>query len=146
MRRLAVLVTAGVVLALLVIAQLVLPGIAAQRLRDRLSRSGKVLQVEVDAFPAIELLWHQADRVVVRVAQYRSTPGHLGSLLDQAADVGSLDASATEFDTGLLTLRDATLRKRGNELTGSARVTRAISAPRCRSWMVCSRWPPPTGN
>ena len=123
MRRLAVLVTAGVVLVLLVIAQLVLPGIAAQRLRDRLSRSGKVLHVEVDAFPAIELLWHQADRIVVRVAQYRSTPGHFGSLLDEAADVGSLDASATEFDAGLLTLRDATLRKRGNELTGTARVT-----------------------
>jgi len=49
--------------------------------------------------------------------------GHFGSLLDEAADVGSLDASATEFDAGLLTLRDATLRKRGNELTGTARVT-----------------------
>jgi LmeA-like phospholipid-binding len=122
-RRAAALLIAGVVLALLVVAQLVLPGIAARRLRDRLSRSGKVLQVEVDAFPAIELLWHQADRVVVRVAQYRSTPGQLGSLLDEAADVGSLDASATEFDTGLLTLRDATLRKRGDQLTGTARVT-----------------------
>ena len=47
-----------------------LPGIAAQRLRDRLSRSGRVLEVKVEAFPAIELLWHQADRVVVRMASY----------------------------------------------------------------------------
>jgi hypothetical protein len=125
MRRIIALAIAGVVLALLVVAQLVLPGIAAQRLRDRLARSGKVLHVEVDAFPAIELLWHQADRVVVRVVQYRSSPGHLGSVLQQAADVGSLDASASELDTGLLTLRDATLRKRGNELSGTARVTEA---------------------
>lgn len=125
MRRISALAIAGVVPALLVVAQLVLPGIAAQRLRDRFARSGKVLQVEVHAFPAIELLWHQADRVVVRVAQYRSSPGHLGGVLQQAADVGSLDASASELDTGLLTLRDATLRKRGDELSGTARVTKA---------------------
>jgi hypothetical protein len=119
----AALATAGVVLTVLIVAQLVLPGIAAQRLRDRLTRSGTVLHVEVDAFPAIKLLWHQADRVVVRVARYRSGPGQLGSLLDQTADAGSLDASASELDTGLLTLRDATLRKRGDVLTGTALVT-----------------------
>src|SRR5947209_20118464 len=125
MRRIIVLSVAGAVLVLLLVAQLVLPGIAAQRLRDRLSRSGQVLKVEVDAFPAVELLWHQADKVVVKVARYRSTTGHLSSLLDEASDVGSLDASASELDAGLLTLRDATLHKHGNELIGSARVTEA---------------------
>ena len=102
-----------------------LPGIAARRLRDRLARSGTVLTVQVDAFPAIELLWHQADQVVVRMGRYRSGTGGLGSLLDQTGDVGTLDASATELDTGLLTLRDATLSKRGNQLIGTATVTEA---------------------
>jgi LmeA-like phospholipid-binding len=125
MRRMIVLAVAGVVLLVLVVAQLALPGIAAQRLRDRLARSGQVLGVEVDAFPAIELLWHQADRVVIRMARYRSNPGHLATLLAEAGDVGSIDASAGELDAGLLTLRDATLRKRGAELTGAARVTEA---------------------
>jgi hypothetical protein len=110
---------------LLVVAQLVLPGIAAQLLRDRLARSGTVLQVQVDAFPAIELLWHQADHVVIRLADYRPNPANLSTLVSQASDVGSLDASASELDTGLLTLRDATLSKRGSELVGSARVTEA---------------------
>jgi LmeA-like phospholipid-binding len=119
------LLAGAFVLVVLVIAQLVLPGIAAQRLRDHLGASGKVLSVEVDAFPAIELLWHHADRVVVRMAQYRSRPGPLGNTLVGAADVGSIDASATELDAGLLTLRNATLRKRGNELTGSALITEA---------------------
>jgi hypothetical protein len=113
----------AVVILLLVVAQLVLPGIAAQHLRDRLSPDGKVLQVKVSAFPAIELLWHQADRVVVRVAHYHSSTARLQSLLDETADTGSLDASASELDTGLITLHNATLRKRGNELTGSATVT-----------------------
>lgn len=107
------------------VAQLVLPGIAAQRLRDRLSRSGRVLEVKVEAFPAIELLWHQADRVVVRMARYHSTPGHLGSALAQTSDTGSLYASVRQLQTGLLTLSNAMLTKRGNELAGSASVSEA---------------------
>jgi hypothetical protein len=119
------LTAVGFVILLLGLGQLVLPGIAARRLRDRLARSGKVLKVEVDAFPAVELLWHQADKVVVQLASYRSSPGHLGSLLGQAADVGTLDASVTQLDTGLLTLRRAVLHKRGAQLVGSAVVTQA---------------------
>jgi LmeA-like phospholipid-binding len=122
MRRIAALAIVALVL-LLAVAQLVLPGIAEQRLRDRLARSGKVLKVEVDAFPAIQLLWRHADRVVVRVASYRSSPGHLGGLLGQAHDVDSLDVSAEQLDAGLLTLRDTTLRMRGSKLIGTARIT-----------------------
>lgn len=124
MRRLTALaIVLAVVVLLLIVAQLVLPGIAAQRLRDRLAKSGQVLDVHVSAFPAIELLWHQADRVVVRMNSYRSNPGPLSSLLEQTGDTGSLDASASEFDTGLVNLHDAVLRKRGDTLTGSATVT-----------------------
>lgn len=123
MRRIVLLVAVAVVIAVLGIAQAVLPSIAAHRLRDRLSASGTVLSVKVDAFPAIKLLWHKADRVVVRMQQYRSSTNHLGSLLSEAGDVGSLDASTAELQSGLLTLRNASLRKRGAELSGSALVT-----------------------
>jgi hypothetical protein len=126
MRRIRALgIAVAVIIVLLAIAQLVLPGIAAQSLRDRLSHNGRVLSVSVSAFPAIKLLWHQADKVVVRLASYHSSPGHLGSLLSQAGDTGSLDASAAELDTGLITFQDATLRKRGDQLLGSATVTDA---------------------
>lgn len=125
MRRLAVLGSFVLVLVVLGVAQLVLPGIAAKRIRDRLARSGNVLEVQVHAFPAIELLWHHADRVVVRMGRYRSSPGPLGTTVGQSADVGSLDASAQELDTGLLTLRNATLSKRGDVLSGSAQVIEA---------------------
>lgn len=117
------LAVVAVVVLLLVIAQLVLPGMAAQSLRDRLGKSGKVLDVEVSAFPAIELLWHHADKVVVRMQQYRSNTGHLSSLLDEAGNVGTLDASADQLSAGLLTLRNASLRKRGDQVTGNAQVT-----------------------
>ncbi|MBV8217081.1 MAG: hypothetical protein JO325_01345, partial [Solirubrobacterales bacterium] len=77
MRRLIALGLAGVVLVALIAAQLVLPGIAAQRLRDQLSRSGTVLSVSVSALPAIKLLWRHADRVVVRMGRYQSGTGGL---------------------------------------------------------------------
>ena len=123
MRRIIAIATAGVVILVLVVAQLVLPAIATDRLRDRLSKSGNVISVEVHAFPAIKLLWNHADRVVVRMGRYQSGAGALGDLLGQTSDVGSVDASAQEFSSGLLTVRDAALRKRGNQLVGTALVT-----------------------
>jgi hypothetical protein len=124
-RRLAALAALVAILILFGVAQLVLPGIAEQTIRDRLARNGHVLEVKVSAFPAIELLWHQADSVVVRLGHYRLAPARVGGTLGQAAGTGTLDASAQQFDTGLLTLRNASLRKRGNTLTGSAEVTEA---------------------
>jgi hypothetical protein len=125
MRRLIGLGLVGLILLVLIVAQLVLPGIAAQRLRDHLSHSGKVISVSVSAFPAIELLWHQADSVTVHMASYRSTAGGVGSQVGQSSDVGSLTATAGVLQTGLLTLRNASLRKRGSELIGTAQVTEA---------------------
>ena len=127
MRRIALLAGSVLVLALLVLAipQLLLPGIAAGQLRDRLKRSGNVLKVEVDAFPALELLWHHADHVVVRMADYSSPTGELSRTLSQVADVGSLDASAGRMTVGLLTLHHARLRKQGNQLKASASVSQA---------------------
>lgn len=123
MKRLAVLGAVVVVVVALGVAQLVLPGIAEQKIRDRLARSGTVLSVHVSAFPAIELLWQRADHVVVRMADYHADVSALGHTLAGAVAADSVDASATTLEVGRLTLRDATLTKRGDELTGSARIT-----------------------
>jgi LmeA-like phospholipid-binding len=128
MQRTVVIAAAGavaLVVVVLAVAQLVLPGVAEQRLRDQLSRSGTVLEVKVSAFPAIELLWHRADSVVIRLGRYRSTSGPFGGTLAQTADVGWIDASAQEVDVGLVVLRSARLTKRGDQLTGSATVDEA---------------------
>jgi hypothetical protein len=125
MRRLAVLGVLGGLLLVMAVAQLVLPGIAAQRLRDQLSHNGSVLDVEVHAFPAIELLWHQADRVVIRMRDYHSSGAHLGSALGQSTDVDTLDASASTVTAGLLTVHDATLHKHGSAIGASAQVQEA---------------------
>lgn len=124
--RVMALAAAGLVLLVVIVlgvAQAVLPGIAAGRLRDQLGRHGRVLSVEVHAFPAIELLWHQADSVVVRMADYSSSASSLQRTLGQVADAGSLDASAGVLRAGLLTVHGAMLRKRGAELVGHGTVT-----------------------
>jgi hypothetical protein len=125
MRRLIAAAIVGLVVVLLVLAQLILPGIAAQRLRDQLAKSGQVLSVKVHAFPAIELLWHHADTVDIHLGRYATPTAKLGSSLHQTGSVGSLNATATEVDAGLLKLHDATLVKRGDRLTASATVTEA---------------------
>lgn len=125
MRRVTASAAAIVLLVLivLVIPQLVLPGIAAQQLRDRLKRFGPVQEVKVDAFPAVELLWHHADRVVIRMPSYVSSAARLSSTLSGVGDTGSLDASARRLVAGLLTLHNARLQKRGSRLVGSATVS-----------------------
>lgn len=115
----------AVVLLLLAVAQLVLPSIAEQQLRDRLSHNGTVETVQISAFPAIELLWSHADHVVVRMRDYRSGTAHLGSLLGEAGGVGSVDAAAGTLTAGLLTVHDAVLRKRGDQVSASANVNEA---------------------
>jgi hypothetical protein len=50
---------------LLALAQVFLPGIAAERIESRLERYGRVAGVSVTAWPAIELLWGHADSVRV---------------------------------------------------------------------------------
>jgi hypothetical protein len=121
-RRLIALGVAGLVLVVLIVAQLVLPGIAANRVRDELARSGTVLSVKVSAFPAIKLLWGDADTVVIRLGSYRSGSSEVGSRLGGVGGVGTIDVSAQEFDSGVITLRDAVLHKRGSEMTGSAAI------------------------
>ena len=125
MRRIAVLAAVGFVLLVLVVAQLVLPGIAARRVRDQFSKSGTVLDVKVSAFPAVKLLWHRADSVVVRMATYRAPVSELSNTLTETGDAGSVDASVQELSVGPLALRDATMRKRGSSLTAAATVTQA---------------------
>lgn len=128
MRRIALSFVSGVavVVMLLVVAQLVLPGIAAQRLRDRLARSGRVVSVHVEAFPAIELLWHQAGEVDVHLASYRArTTTGLGNALAQTGQAGTIDARIDALNTGLVTLRGVSVHKRGDVLTGRATLTAA---------------------
>lgn len=115
----------AVLLGLQVLSQLLLPSIAANRLTTSLSPNGEGVHVDVSAFPALKLLFGDADTVKVRIARLVSSSHHVGNLLARTANVGTLAASVGELDTHGLVLTNVVLRKRGQSLTASGAVTRA---------------------
>lgn len=123
----------GLVLAVVLalgLAQLVLPRIAAKAVKDRVSRYGEVRSVRVAAFPAVELLWGQAESVRVSAGALAVAPDELVALLLEAGQVGRLEVRASEvrvtdlhLGAGSLVLGAARLEKRGSAIHASAVVT-----------------------
>jgi hypothetical protein len=120
--RIAVALAGGIV-TVLVLAQLLLPGIAANRVSTRLSRYGKVESVSVKAFPALKLLWHDADSVTVRATSLKLTPAQTASLLWEARGLNQIDLTATSITEGPLRLNDVSVHKRGKSLAAQTRLT-----------------------
>jgi hypothetical protein len=114
---------AAVVLALLVLAQIFLPRIAASRISSRVGRYGAVEHVSVTAWPAVELLWGDADSVDVRARGLALSPKQAASLLWEGRGAERLDVSAGAVRVGPLAMTAAMLEKRGSQLTAQAHVT-----------------------
>jgi hypothetical protein len=115
----------GGLIALLVIAQVVLPRVAASRIKSRVGRYGDVESASVSAWPALELLWGDAGSVRVKAKSLSLSPSQAGSLLWEARGVSSMDVSAERVKLGTLRLSNASLHKRGSALAGQALVSDA---------------------
>ncbi len=109
----------------IVLAQLALPPLAQRSLRGRLDDEAQVERVDVRAFPAVKLLWRHADRVEVQLGELRSGSSRIGRLLEDSRGVREVDARVRRLRTGRLTLGDVRLRKVGDVVEGSCRVTDA---------------------
>jgi hypothetical protein len=114
---------AGAVLVLLVAAQLVLPRIAASRISSKVGRYGQVLDVGVSAWPAVKLLWGDADSVHVRARRLALSPSQAAALLWEGRGVKDMDLSARSANVGGLEMQAAALSKRGALLSAEARTT-----------------------
>jgi len=119
------LVLVGLIVLVLVLAQVFLPGIAASRISSRLKRYGSVQSVSVSAWPALKLLWGSADSVKVRALNLRVTPAQTAKLLWEGRGLSSIEMNAARAQEGPLRLRDVRLRKRGSALSAQALVTQA---------------------
>ncbi len=115
----------GVVLVALVLAQLLLPRIAADRISSRIKRYGTVRSVEVSAWPAVKLLWDRADSVRVRAEELHLSPAQGAALALEARHTGRLDFSAASVQLGPLLLGDVHLTKRGSALHAQAHTSAA---------------------
>ncbi|HTY96723.1 MAG TPA: LmeA family phospholipid-binding protein [Solirubrobacteraceae bacterium] len=116
---------AGAVVVVLVLAQLLLPRIAESRIRSRLDPYGEVHSVHVSAWPAIELLWGDADSAAVKAGALALSTARAASLLHEAKGFSEVSVTASSVRLGKLQLTDATLHKHGGRLTGSAMVSGA---------------------
>jgi LmeA-like phospholipid-binding len=114
----------GLAVAALVGGQLALPRVAERRITEDLSESGKVTRVEVQALPALKLLFDRADRVEVDMAEVRAgTTGRLVELLRRTKATRELDARADLVTLGPLRLHAAVLTKDNDSLRGEATVS-----------------------
>jgi hypothetical protein len=113
------------VLVLLLLAQVILPRIAASRISSRVGRYGSVESVSVSAWPAVELLWGSADSVDVRATRLSLTPSEAAKLVSEARHVERLQFAASSVRVGPLRLSDARLRKRGSSLAAEALIGEA---------------------
>jgi hypothetical protein len=128
-RALALLGLAALAALVFGVGQLVLPGVAEDRLRSQLARDGVVRLVAIESVPAVKLLWHRADSVRVVIDRYRANPtgphGSLADFLSRTRDTAKLDASVATLQSKLLTLHNVRLRKSGDQLIGQAELTQA---------------------
>jgi hypothetical protein len=107
---------AGALVVVLVVAQLVLPGIAARIARDQIGKYGVVRSVSVRAFPAIELLWGRAESASVRAGDLRMSVSQLDGLMPRMRGIERLDLSAASLQMGQFKLRDVAVRKRAGAI------------------------------
>ena len=115
----------GLILVLLVVAQLVLPSVAANRLRDELSAHGHVTSVSVHAFPAVRLLWHSADSVTITMSELHSDVRQSGDLLARAHETGKLDVRIAAATVGPLAAHDVRVTAHDGRVDARASVSEA---------------------
>jgi hypothetical protein len=114
---------AGGALLLLGLAQLFLPRIAASRISSRIGRYGRVQSVSVKAWPALKLLWGDADSVTIRAGSLKLSPAQTAKLLWEARGVTRIRMTAVAVQEGPLRLSEVGLRKQGRALSAEALIS-----------------------
>ncbi len=114
---------AGAIVAVVALAQVLLPGIAARMVRDKIEKYGTVKSVTVKAWPAVKLVWGEADEVLVRAGRLHVSPGQTVALLKEAKGVDKMDTTAESVEVGGLRLTSTSMHKHGSVLRVQARVS-----------------------
>jgi hypothetical protein len=116
---------------LLVLAQAILPALAARVLRDRIKPYGTLQSVSVSAWPAVELLWGKADSATATARSLSLTVAQMTKLAWEGRGVHDLDFAVGRLDlkvpgvvSGVM-LRHVTMRKRGTSMYTQATLTQA---------------------
>jgi len=87
-----------------------------------------VRSVEVKAWPAIELLWGDADSVRVRASDLSIALPQTGHVLREASGAEKIDMTAVRVRVGPLVLSEVSFQKRGSRLYAQASASEAAVA------------------
>jgi hypothetical protein len=90
----------AVVLVLLVVAQVVLPGLVADDVEERLTEGGGSAEVSIEALPAALLLLGDGDRIEVRGSDLVLEVEERPDVLDRLDGFGEVDVSLERVDAG----------------------------------------------
>jgi hypothetical protein len=122
MLRIALGALAAIV-GVLVLSQVLLAGIAAGRVREKVERYGTVKSVTVKAFPAVKLLWGDADEVRVRAGSLSTSPSQTAGMVSEASGTARVDGSAESLREGPLRLTDVSFHKDGSRMVGEGTIS-----------------------
>jgi hypothetical protein len=111
---------AAVIIGLAGVAQLVLPPLATDDVRDAVGRYGSVQSVSISVWPALTLLWRSAGSLRVAARHLALTPARSAQLLSEAAGIDRLDVTVGSLREGPLQLRSVRVRKRGPSISAEA--------------------------
>lgn len=106
------------VVVLAVVGQLVLPSVAGRWVREHVSRYGRVESVSVKAWPAVKLLWRDADEVKVHTGALRLSAEQAAGLVAEGSGTDTVEASAESVQLGSVRVTEASFRKQGDRVYG----------------------------
>jgi hypothetical protein len=121
----ALVLAAGALVALLVLAQALLPRLAEREVRAALGPQARGVHVAIAATPAVKLLWHRADRVTITVDRLRpraSGGGSTGEILAGLNVARKLDVRIGDLQAHGVHLRGVDVHKDGTTVAAHADV------------------------
>jgi hypothetical protein len=112
-RKLLIGVAAALVVALLAI-QLILPGRVASDIETRLTEGGGEASAEVEALPALRLLWADGDRIEVTGADLELQVEDDVEVMDRLDGFDQVDVALERVQAGPFDVESFELRRQGD--------------------------------
>ncbi len=113
MRKLLLALVVVVVLAVVAI-QLILPGRVASEIEGRLTEGGGEASAEVEALPAVRLLWSDGDRIEVTGSDLDLQVSDDVEVMDKLDGFDQVDVSLERVEAGPFTVESFELRRAGD--------------------------------
>jgi hypothetical protein len=107
----------GVLAVLLVASQFVLPVLAERQVEDRLEEGGGSASAEIDAFPALRLLFDDGDRLQARGDGLALDVTREQRVMERLDGFDSVDVALSEFSVGPFELDAFVMTRREGQTT-----------------------------